>query len=196
MARCFLIGKQQERSSISEAVPVVFISSYVVLTVGFVKRDLGPGLTQVCNVSWWYYRGVINMNGRLNIPSFSIPSIFYSLSAEPILLRGFIKGKLNLVLRFHLMLSDWHHVFNTWSSVLCAYTDSSGWIAEERKSSAVTERSACSCFVPDRLLHSAQLTLQQGSAAGKMQHAHTISSGCHGRSGEKLHLPPTFLSSL
>lgn len=63
------------------------------------------------------------MNGRLNIPSVWGD---YSLSAEPILLRGFIKGKLNLVLRFHLMLSDWHHVFNTQSSVLCAHTDSSG----------------------------------------------------------------------
>lgn len=113
-----------------------------------------------------------------------------------LLLRGLIKGKHYLVLRFHLMLSDWHHVFDTLFSVLCAHTDSSGWIAEERKSSTVTERSACSCFVPDWLLHSAQLTLQQGSAAGKMQHAYTISTGCHGQSGEKLHVPPTFLSSL
>lgn len=67
-------------------------------------------------------------------------------------------------------------VFNTFS-VLHGHTDIStwtagGWASEERKPSTHTDWRVGSCYTSKWLLHSAQLTLQQGSTAGNTRKAY------------------------
>lgn len=124
--------------------------------------------------------GIINVSGHLDILSLwsdnswrAVPLSYRFIRSNHHLVYGYICFKKRFTLE-----SNWSCVFNTFS-VLCAHTDISTWTAgerasEERKPSTHTDWRVGSCYTPKWLLHSAQLTLQQGSTAGNTRQAYSV----------------------
>lgn len=166
--RCFLVGEQQEHRSAHETAP----SINLILCAGADSRFLlwvTVGSVWSVKISQRWNRHAITR--QKNIPSLCDKYNWGALHHPFWLATNIISIQ---VLPNVVVLAS---CFQHW--VDCAQTDFPAWVSEERKWSTHSDRGVRSCYNPGRLLHSEQLTLQQGSAPGKTC---TKSAGCHEQS--------------